>query len=371
MRLIQPENSNAVAKNQEASLGALQSIVRLVRLHWLARILLPSVALLILLLCAGCGSFVARRLVQSPNSYPTWFAPDARVTLGFSGGFLTNFPAQYARVGSPEATIRYRVINPADYQFASSSTNWVAHERKRFEFKFEAKLPAPTNQWTHSPRGTVVLLHGYGLAQFSMAPWAIRLAEQGWRCVLVDLRGHGKSTGKKIYFGLKETQDLSLLMNLLEQTNQLVEPLAVLGESYGGALALRWAGVEPRVKSVVTIAPFVVLSNAVMNIRRDYVSWMPQFMVKAGVRQLPTVLGVQPDELNTSYVLQRHPVRALFIAGGDDTIMPAKEISGLCELGAAGSKVLIVPHGTHESVTYFFNDLDTPVAKWLTDCTGR
>ena len=69
---------------------------------------------------------------------------------------------------------------------------------------FGADVPGRTNQWSAHPRGTVILLHGYGLAQFAMVPWAIRLAQSGWRCVLVDLRGHGKSTGKKVYFGTRE-----------------------------------------------------------------------------------------------------------------------------------------------------------------------
>jgi cephalosporin-C deacetylase-like acetyl esterase len=41
--------------------------------------------------------------------------------------------------------------------------------------------------------------------------------------------------------------------------------VAVIGESYGAALALRWKTMDPRVGNVVAIAPYVVLSNAVLN----------------------------------------------------------------------------------------------------------
>jgi pimeloyl-ACP methyl ester carboxylesterase len=320
---------------------------------------------LLLLCCCGCGSFVAHRIVQAPNSYPDWFAPDAPVTLGFSAGFLTNFHAHFVQVGPPDAKLRYRIINPADYHFTSTRSNWTAHGRTEFEFNFNATIPAATNQWTLSPRGTVVLLHGYGLAQFSMAPWAIRLAEQGWRCVLVDLRGHGKSTGDKIFFGIRETNDLSRLLDVLETDHQLALPVAVMGESYGAAVGLRWAGVEPRVKSTVAIAPFVVLSNAVMNIRRDYVGWMPAFIVRAGAAKIPYVIGVEPGALDSTYVLRQHPVKALIIKGGMDTIMPDDEMGTLFKLTLPGSKLVSVPLGTHESVTYFFDVLDGPVSEWL------
>ena len=53
-------------------------------------------------------------------------------------------------------------------------------------------------------------------------------------------------------------------------------PVAAMGESYGAALALRWKTDEQRVDSVVAIAPYAVLSNAVLNIRHEYAHWFPQ-----------------------------------------------------------------------------------------------
>jgi pimeloyl-ACP methyl ester carboxylesterase len=85
------------------------------------------------------------------------------------------------------------------------------------------------------------------------------LAQEGWRCVLVDLRGHGKSTGRRIYFGVQEARDLSQLLDELARDGQLARPVATLGESYGAALALRWKGLDPRVGPVVAIAPCAVL----------------------------------------------------------------------------------------------------------------
>ena len=246
----------------------------------LFRLLLP---VLLVLSTAGCGTFMARRMAQAPNTYPTWFAPKAPVALAFSPKFLTNFSKQFAAVGPPTARLCYRVVEPADYNLISSSTNWLERGRKQFEFDFHADVPGRSNVWTSAPRGTVVLLHGYGLAQFSMAPWALRLAQEGWRCVLVDLRGHGKSTGSQIYFGVRETNDLSQLLDKLAQDGQLKEPVAAFGESYGAALALRWKTVEPRVRTVVAVAPYAGLSNAVLNLRHEYAAWLPKTLIKAGL----------------------------------------------------------------------------------------
>src|SRR3954465_10892122 len=64
-----------------------------------ATILMRSKLYLILMLAGlllsstGCGTFMANRMAQAPNTYPAWFAPKARVSLGFPPKFLTNFPA--------------------------------------------------------------------------------------------------------------------------------------------------------------------------------------------------------------------------------------------------------------------------------------
>ena len=328
------------------------------------------VALALVLSATGCGTFVAHRMAQAPNSYPTWFAPKARVMLGFSPKFLSNFPTHYVEVGPPTARLCYRVVEPADYHLEVASTNWLKRGEPQFDFTFHATVPGRTNQWTSAPRGTVVLLHGYGLAQFSMAPWALRLAQEGWRCVLVDLRGHGKSTGRQIYFGIREARDMSQLLDRLAEDGELTGPVAAVGESYGAAVALRWKTEEPRLRTVVAIAPYAVLSNAVLNISRDYVGWMPEGFIKAGLRKLPAVLQVPADELDMTTVLGRSPVAALFVAGAADKIMPVAEVARLNKLAQAGSELIVAPNATHEAVTYFFKDLTPPVLAWLAKENG-
>jgi pimeloyl-ACP methyl ester carboxylesterase len=321
--------------------------------------------LLLALSTAGCGHFVALRMAQAPNTYPSWFAPAARVELGFASKFLTNFSAHFADVGPPSARLRYRVVEPADYRVEVSSTNWIERGHPHFRFTFGAAVPGQPNTWTPAPRGTIVLLHGYGLSQFAMAPWALRLAQEGWRCVLVDLRGHGKSTGPRIYFGVQEARDLSQLLDQLARDGQLARPVAALGESYGAALALRWKAAEPRVGKVVAIAPYAELSNAALNIRHEYARWLPSAFIKAGLKKLPSVLNVQPNQLDTTAVLAGSPVAALFVAGKEDKIAPADVVWKLYQEAALGSEWVVVPEATHEAVTYYFNDLVPPVLAWL------
>lgn len=313
----------------------------------------------------GCGTFMAHGIAQAPNRYPTWFAPAAPVTLAFNPKLLTNFIARYANVGPPPAKLRYRVVEPADYAFKISSTNWLEDDRKDYSFTFGATVPGPTNHWTASPRGTVFLLHGYALAQFSMLPWALQLSGDGWRCVLVDLRGHGKSTGNRVYFTVKEVSDMRQLLDHMTQAGQISGPVSVVGESMGAVLALRWKTVDPRITSVVAIAPYASLSNATMNIREEYAGWVPRWLVASGIEQLPCVLNIPADQFDPVNFMRAKPVSALFVAGELDKIAPPTEVRKLRDLALPDSPMILVPDATHESLTYYFSDLRAPAEAWL------
>ena len=313
---------------------------------------------------AGCGTFVAHCISRSPNLYPTWFAHGG-VELQFNPRLLTNFVNRSVEVGPPPARLYYRVVGPANYGLRVTATNWMSHGEKDYRFTFRATVPAPTNQWTSAPRGTVILLHGYSLAQFSMLPWALQLGQEGWRCVLVDLRGHGDSTGRRIYFGVKETADLSQLLDALARSNDLSAPVDAVGESYGASLALRWKTVEPRVDAVVAISPYPSLSNAVLNIAGQYAGWVPRGLVKSGVKQLPKVLQIPAAEFDTTTVLKRKRIAALFVAGAEDKITPIADVERLRQLAAPGSELVVVPDATHEALTYYFKEIGPPLQKWL------
>lgn len=314
---------------------------------------------------AGCGSFVARSISRSPNRYPEWFSAEAPVGLAFSPKLLTNFVEHSVEISSPPAKISYRIIEPADYHFKVSSTNWLKGGEKQYQFVFRATVPGPTNHWTPAPRGTVILLHGYGEAQFAMLPWGLRLAEEGWRCVLVDLRGHGASTGKRVYFTVVETNDMIQLLDTLERDKKVAEPVSLVGESYGAVLALRWKTVDPRIGSIVAIAPYASLSNAVLNIRKAYTPLIPKVMVKAGMKKLPSLLKIPGNEFDTTTVMRRQPVKALFIAGGEDDISPVPVVEKVYALAAPGSQFVVVPDATHEALTYYFKELLPSVLSWL------
>lgn len=317
----------------------------------------------------GCGGFAARRMAQAPNTYPEWMAPKAPVTLKFNENLLTTFTNQF--VETRGARICYRIVEPANYEFRW--TNRVSEAGQHLELDFSAsidRLAERTNRWTAEPRGTVVLLHGYGVAGFAMLPWALLLGQEGWRCVLVDLRGHGKSTGKRIFFGTREVEDLEALLDRLEQQGQAAAPVSVVGHSFGAVLALRWKAEDARIGRVVAMGPYADLSRAVLSIADQYAPWVPKWFLKAGLRALPDLLKAEPCELDPGCWLKAEG-GVLFVAGAEDKISTPDQVQELRERAGFGNGLISVQRASHEALPFFLGDLAGPVGRWLSEARSK
>ncbi|HVH41023.1 MAG TPA: alpha/beta fold hydrolase [Labilithrix sp.] len=113
------------------------------------------------------------------------------------------------------------------------------------------------------PRATIFVLHGIRDRKTSMMGFGRSLSNAGYRAVLVDLRGHGQSTGEWLSFGDREGRDLMQVADLLATRGLLALPLGVYGPSYGGAAGLQLARRDPRVRAVVTVATFTRMKDIV------------------------------------------------------------------------------------------------------------
>lgn len=113
------------------------------------------------------------------------------------------------------------------------------------------------------PRGTIVVLHGIRDRKDSMLPLGRDVVERGFQALVVDLRGHGTSTGSHLTYGVRDREDLSALLDELDAHGLLAEPIGVHGTSYGAATALLFGAHDARVDAVVSLAPFASLREVV------------------------------------------------------------------------------------------------------------
>ena len=261
-------------------------------------------------------------------------------------------------------TLAYRLVPPADYHARMVITQHNGSGPARPLYDFKARIPGSPTPFSTHPRGTVVLLHGYGLDQDTMLPWALFLAQSGWNCVLVDLRGHGESSGERIYFGIREASDLTALISELMRREQVAAPINVVGVSYGAAVALRWATVDPRVNGVVVITPYSRLNDAIEGLRSNFANWLPAGLIQRAARKIPGLVGVSFDGLDPQEWLQDNKIDALFVAAGDDPVAPIKSVEALA-IRAGAHPVITLPGISHEQAPFQIEVLREPVTEWL------
>lgn len=124
-------------------------------------------------------------------------------------------------------------------------------------------------------RGTIVVTHGLAEHSENYNRFAQTMAEDGWTVVGWDLRGHGKSEGKRGYVEdfADFSNDLDLFIKFIKaQTHKRGQPMFLFGHSLGGLITL---------KTVINHAPggitALLLSSPALGVTLE----VPKIKVKA------------------------------------------------------------------------------------------
>ena len=178
-----------------------------------------------------------------------------------------------------------------------------------------------------SPKATVLVLHGITDHKETMLGLAKDLAAAGYRAVLVDLRGHGRSSGQWLTFGVIESQDLKQLVDALDAQHLLAGHVGVFGPSYGGGVAIQYAAFDPRVRAVVAVCPFASLRSVTPSVVRMYAPWPANWLIlnstiDRAVTQSGTIASFDPDRADAVRAIGETDAQVLLIHGKNDRKIP-------------------------------------------------
>ena len=268
---------------------------------------------------AGCADVLGTAISSAPNRWIPWQKaasrthPGIRRVLGIDQEFRVN-------VGTEEEPLELlvQIVDPAD--------------------------AAP-------PRGTVLVLHGVVSSGRAMLPHARRLAHHGYRAVLVDLRGHGKSDGQYLTYGVQESDDLVRVIDALETRRLVAGRLGVLGVSYGAATAIQLAGKDARIDSVVAVAPFSTMRDVVPDFGRTVLpgvgSLVPDQALDAGVDEAGRQAAFDPNLADACAAIQQTRARVLVIHGEEDWMVPTYHGKRLHDAAPDHSQLVLLPWTGH------------------------
>lgn len=204
------------------------------------------------------------------------------------------------------------------------------------------------------PRGTVVLLHGVRMDRRSVSGVADALCGAGYRAVLVDLRGHGASSGRYLTYGQDEARDVTQVLDTLEAEGVRLGPLAVFGFSYGAAVSLDVAARDPRVKTAIAVSPFASVREVVRDYQSNYLrgplKWLPDSWFQAALDEAGRISSFDPDRAGPENSITRGSAPLLLIHGDADRQVRLRHSRRLEALAGSRAKLVVVPHATHDSV---------------------
>jgi acylglycerol lipase len=135
------------------------------------------------------------------------------------------------------------------------------------------KFDLPLYRWPAggTRRATVALLHGLAEHAGRYAPLAQALNAPGIELIAIDLRGHGRAPGRRVWIDRFDDYLLDADALLAEATRN-PEPLFLMGHSMGGAIAALHAIEHPMANGRPLSG--LILSSPALAPGRDVPRWM-------------------------------------------------------------------------------------------------
>jgi dipeptidyl aminopeptidase/acylaminoacyl peptidase len=204
------------------------------------------------------------------------------------------------------------------------------------------------------PRGSIVLLHGVRMDRRSLIDLGAAFSDAGYRSLLVDLRGHGESTGRYLTYGEVEATDLSELLDAVAARGRELGPVGVFGFSYGAAVGLDLGARDRRVCAVVAAAPFASLREVLADYRRKYLpvplSYIPEGWFDAAVQDAAWLASFDPDTSSPLRWVRDSPAHQLLIHGTADPQVPLRHSVALSSLAGRRAELRPVPGAAHHDL---------------------
>jgi alpha-beta hydrolase superfamily lysophospholipase len=176
------------------------------------------------------------------------------------------------------------------------------------------------------PQAVMVMVHGYLMNRAEYAPAAHWMATRGISCLLIDLRAHGRSGGKKCTLGFLEREDVAAALHYARVKAQGL-PVGVIGSSMGSAASALALGDDP------SLADLLIIDSGYSRLSVAITGWW-NFLGgrKLQIFMWPTVYlaapmaGFSPFSVDVSKALTRFGDKpVLILHGKKDTLAPPSE----------------------------------------------
>ena len=141
--------------------------------------------------------------------------------------------------------------------------------------------------------------------------------------------------------------------------------VGVLGLSFGADLALHWAARDPRIRTVVAIAPYNRPEDAMVRFAKEMNMPVSSHKLDQAMAVVASKLELNWDELSGVAAMKRISRPVLLIGGEKDLISPPEDLNQLKQVAPGGTKLLMVPEANHFVIGFWFHEIAEPVTAWF------
>ena len=248
-----------------------------------------------------------------------------------------------------------RILHPIRYQSAVTPEDFdLSWQSLRLKTADRVEVPAWLLRHPR-PEGLLLLLHGFGSSKTEMldVARALHLCSP-YHLLLLDLRGHGESSGSTATFGLKEVLEVQAVLDFLEREPAMKAlPMGCYGVSMGGAIAILAAARFPSIRAVVSDSSYADFGKAVARVQRltYHIPWMP--LGRATLWAAEFRLGCRVSVLSPVQAIRSiSPRPVLIVHGMQDYTIPSEEAQMLFEAAGTPKELWLVPEAEHAACYY-------------------
>lgn len=243
---------------------------------------------------------------------------------------------------------------------------WVATTRSEHSFDGVGGVRIVYDVWVpdSEPRGVVMLCHGYAEHARRYDHVADRFGEAGLVTYALDLRGHGRSGGKRVYL-----RDIG---EYLDDFHTLVARAAadhpdlariVLGHSMGGGVVFAYGVEHPEdYTAMVLSGPAVYAHDAVSSVMIGVAKLVGSILPGLPVEQLPTEAVSRDQEVVAAYQADPMVHHGKLPAGIAKALIKVGET--MPQRAAALTAPLLVVHGDQDKL------IPVEGSRHLVECVG-
>jgi dipeptidyl aminopeptidase/acylaminoacyl peptidase len=220
----------------------------------------------------------------------------------------------------------------------------------------KAKLSGWVMESSNSPKGVIVMAHGYkeNRLQHNVPALALTqsLLEENYHVILFDFRNSGLSDKAVTTVGFHEKEDLISVVQYVKGAYPEL-PIGVIGFSMGAATALIAAEDEPSIEAIVADSSFSDMGDYLSD-NLSVWSGLPDFpFTPIIMNTLPFLTGIDIAQVSPREAIKNIEAPVMLIHGDGDTAIPYQNSEEIMSNSIGENIFFWMPSGAGHVRGYF------------------